>query len=37
MISAFILCDLFESFRTIMQQTENEALNLYKYKQVKCV
>ncbi len=28
MITAFILCDLFEHFRIIMQQTEKEALNI---------
>ncbi len=27
MINAFILCDLFEYFRKILQQTEKEALN----------
>ncbi len=27
MINAFILCDLFENFRQIMQQPENEALS----------
>ncbi len=28
MINAFILCDLFENCRTILQQTEKEALNI---------
>ncbi len=30
MNNAFILCDLFESFRKIMQQTEKEPLNSVK-------
>ncbi len=28
MVNAFILCDLFENFRKIMQQTEKEALTI---------
>ncbi len=28
MINAFILCDLFENFRKLTQQTEKEALTI---------
>ncbi len=31
MVNAFILCNLFENFRIIMQQTEKEALTARKY------
>ncbi len=33
MMNAFILCDLFDNFRNIMQQTEKEALNHGKVDQ----
>ncbi len=39
MINAFILCDLFENLKRIIQQTEKEALNVSDMYHVlfKCV